>query len=85
MTRKIRDLKVDLREAGFVRYSARGKGSYEVWAYRYNAAIAVNVAGHDRDDADQYLEKQVREAIAAARAWEEQTNGSGCLVNRSDP
>jgi hypothetical protein len=49
-----------------------------------NAAIAAHLAGHDRDDADHYLEKQVRESIAAARAWEEHINGNGESADRSD-
>jgi predicted RNA binding protein YcfA (HicA-like mRNA interferase family) len=65
MPRKIRQLKADLRRAGFELEDDRGKGSHEVWAHnRSNQTIVI--AGKDGDDAKPYQEKQVRRAIRLA-------------------
>jgi predicted RNA binding protein YcfA (HicA-like mRNA interferase family) len=71
MPRKIRQLKADLRRAGFVVEPIRGKGSHVLWAHRSHPGISVNLAGHDGDDAHRYQEREVREAIAEIRAKEE--------------
>jgi predicted RNA binding protein YcfA (HicA-like mRNA interferase family) len=65
MPRKIRQLKADLRRAGFEQPADRGKGSHAFWVH---AATGVNVtvSGHDGDDAKAYQEKEVRVAIATA-------------------
>lgn len=72
MPRKIRQLKADLRRAGFEIEPARGKGSHARWTHRYHPGIGVTLSGHDGDDAEYYQERQVREAIAAASAKEEE-------------
>ena len=53
MPRKIRQLKADLRSAGFVESSERGKGT-----------VRVILSGHDGADVKPYQEREVREAIA---------------------
>ena len=72
MPRKIRELKADLRKAGFIIEPKRGKGSHARWVHRYHPEIGLTLAGHDGDDAQHYQERQLREAIAHARAKEEE-------------
>jgi hypothetical protein len=67
MPRKIRQLKADLRRAGFVERKGRGKGSHTMWEHARLPEITVVLAGRDGDDADHYQEKQIREAIARAQ------------------
>lgn len=66
MPRKIRQLKADLRKAGFVALPRRGKGSHAIWKHAASGA-EVNLAGADGADARQYQEREVRDAIAQAR------------------
>lgn len=72
MPRKIRHLKADRRAAGFAIEPDRGKGSHARWVHRRHPEIGVTLSGHDGDDAQDYQERQVREAIASARAKEEE-------------
>lgn len=64
MPRKIRQLRSDLRRAGFVEQRERGKGSHARWYHPAAPEITVTLAGHDGDDAKAYQENQVRKAIA---------------------
>jgi predicted RNA binding protein YcfA (HicA-like mRNA interferase family) len=64
MPRKKRQLKADLRRAGFVVDKNRGKGSHTIWEHSQFPDITVALSGHDGDDADHYEEKLVRLAIA---------------------
>lgn len=64
MPRKIRQLKADLRRAGFVAEPKRGKGSHTVWVHEHEPGITVVLAGQDGDDAKLYQERDVRNAIA---------------------
>ena len=66
MPRKIRQLKADLKEAGFVELKGRGKDSHTVWEH-LNSVTAVTLSGQNGDDVDPYPERQVRAAIARAR------------------
>lgn len=68
MPRKIRQLKSDLKKAGFVERPDRGKGSHAFWVHPEQTGVSVTVAGHDGDDAKGYQEKQVREAIARTQS-----------------
>jgi hypothetical protein len=54
LPRKIRDLKADLRRAGFTEVKGGGKGN-------------VIISGHDGNDADRYQEQDVRLAIASVK------------------
>lgn len=64
MPRKIRQLKADLRKAGF---SERpGKGSHTNWAHPLVPG-GVTISGHDGDDAKPYQEQAVREALQKVR------------------
>jgi len=66
MPRKIRELKADLRRAGFVSDSKRGKGSHSVWRHPAVSEAEVTLAGHDGDDAQPYQEREVRRALEEA-------------------
>jgi predicted RNA binding protein YcfA (HicA-like mRNA interferase family) len=62
MPRKIRELKADLRQAGF--YMKPGKGSHTNWFHaRY--AGCVTISGADGGDAARYQEVIVAKAIDA--------------------
>ena len=67
MPRKKRQLKSDLRKAGFHERSDRAKGSHSYWYYPMFSDIVVIISGHDGDDAKPYDEKNVRDAIAEIR------------------
>ena len=62
MPRKIRQLKADLRKAGFLALPRRGKGSHAIWKHAKSGA-EVNLAGSDGADAHYYQEREVRDAI----------------------
>lgn len=66
MAKKIRELKSMLRKAGF---SYRpGKGDHTIWMHVKIPGEKVTLAGNDGDDAQKYLEKQVKRAIRDAEA-----------------
>jgi predicted RNA binding protein YcfA (HicA-like mRNA interferase family) len=50
-----------LRKAGFA--FRPGKGSHTIWSHPSLPGTKVTLAGHDGDDAKDYLEKQVKQAI----------------------
>jgi predicted RNA binding protein YcfA (HicA-like mRNA interferase family) len=66
--RKIRELKADLRRAGFI--ERPGKGSHTVWQHP-RLTNSLTLSGGDRDDALPYQEKDVRLALVAVRRAEE--------------
>jgi predicted RNA binding protein YcfA (HicA-like mRNA interferase family) len=61
MPRKLRQLRADLRAAGFA--LVRQVGSHETW--RHSSGEKVTLAGADGDDAQRYQERQVRAARVA--------------------
>jgi hypothetical protein len=63
LLRKIRQLKADLRRAGFVEHADRGKGGHGMWFHPVVTGVSVNLSGRDGDDAQPYQERQVRDAI----------------------
>jgi predicted RNA binding protein YcfA (HicA-like mRNA interferase family) len=64
MPRKIRELKRDLRQAGFMMRA--GKGNHSVWRHpEYDRNVAIS--GNDGTDAPAYLEREVQTAISAVR------------------
>ncbi len=65
MPRKVRQLKADLRRAGFVSDLKRGKGSHSVWLHPLAPRNEVTLSGHDGDDAQPYQEREVRRALDA--------------------
>ena len=64
MPRKLRQLKADLRKAGFV--ERPGKGSHTNWTHAL-VPIGVTLSGHDGDEAKPYQERDVREALRTLR------------------
>ena len=72
MPRKIRQLKADLRNAGFIEQRDRGKGSHTRWVHPAVPGSAVTVSGHDGDDAKAFQERDIRNAMARV----EQTTAS---------
>lgn len=63
MPRKLRQLRADLRRAGYVLDPKRGKGSHTWWVHPKIPGYAVNISGHDGDDAKRYQERDVTEAL----------------------
>jgi predicted RNA binding protein YcfA (HicA-like mRNA interferase family) len=74
MPRKVRELRRDLRRAGYYQVKGGGKGSHTKWKHPL-VPDAVTLSGADGDDAHPYQERRVREAIAAARETERQQKG----------
>lgn len=66
MPRKLRQLKADLRRAGWVLKGDAGKGSHERWVHPDVPGIQVTLSGRDGDDAKHYQERDVANAIAAS-------------------
>jgi predicted RNA binding protein YcfA (HicA-like mRNA interferase family) len=58
---KIRQLKADLRKAGFE--SRPGKGCHVVFRHPLVPSLEVTIAGQDGDDAEKYQLKEVRNAL----------------------
>ncbi|MBW2011719.1 MAG: type II toxin-antitoxin system HicA family toxin [Deltaproteobacteria bacterium] len=62
MPRKIRDLIKKLRDVGFTEIRAAGKGSHRKFIHdKYPGAVTIS--GKSGDDAKQYQEKQIKQAI----------------------
>ncbi|HEX5503235.1 MAG TPA: type II toxin-antitoxin system HicA family toxin [Thermomicrobiales bacterium] len=64
MPRKIRQLKADLRRAGFM--WRPGKGSHTVWGHEL-IPDQVTLSGKDGDDARDYQERTVQALLAKVR------------------
>jgi hypothetical protein len=60
MPRKLRELRADLRRAGF--RNRGGRGDHQNWEHP-RVAKSVGLAGQDGDDAQPYQERAVRVAI----------------------
>ena len=67
MPRKIRELKAELRKAGFTWRT--GKGSHTVWHHPL-VPSRITLAGSDGDDAQPYQEKEVRSVLEQLRAMQ---------------
>lgn len=67
MPRKIRQLRGDLRRSGFVLNPKRGKGSHTWWTHPKLPGYSVNISGNEGDDARQYQERAVQEALERVR------------------
>jgi predicted RNA binding protein YcfA (HicA-like mRNA interferase family) len=68
MPRKIRELRADLRRAGFSERA--GKGSHAVWHHPLVTQQVV-LAGADGDDAKRYQERILRAALLQLRQAQE--------------
>ncbi len=74
MPRKIRELRRDLRRAGYHEVKGGGKGSHTKWKHPLVPG-AVTLSGGDGADAQGYQERRVREAIDEARDAEQRQKG----------
>jgi predicted RNA binding protein YcfA (HicA-like mRNA interferase family) len=71
MPRKVRQLKADLRWAGFIQRPA--KGSHTRWYHPLLPAERVTISGNDGDDARRYQDEEVQDVLAKlAEILEEQ-------------
>jgi hypothetical protein len=68
MPRKVRQLKRDLRRAGFIEQPRRGKGSHSYWTHPEFPEVFVNLSGNDGSDAKPYQEEEARTAIKKTEA-----------------
>jgi hypothetical protein len=66
MVRKLRELRRDLRSAGFELIADRGKGDHELWRHAATN-ITVGLDGKDSNDAKHYQEREVKQAINESR------------------
>ena len=64
MPPKIRELKKQLRDAGFT--ERKGKGSHTNWKHPA-VADKVTIAGKNGSDAQKYQERQVKDAILGSK------------------
>lgn len=64
MPRKLRQLRVDLRRAGW--NIVRQAGRHQIWKHPLLPGREVNMAGQDGADAYPYQERDVREAVRLA-------------------
>jgi predicted RNA binding protein YcfA (HicA-like mRNA interferase family) len=69
MPRKVRQLIAEIRRAGFILLPRRGKGSHMIWEHPASGT-RLTLSGHTGADADDYQERDVREAIAKVRRLE---------------
>jgi predicted RNA binding protein YcfA (HicA-like mRNA interferase family) len=66
MSRKIKELIQDLKNAGFYEIPGGGKGSHRKFTHA-NYAGAVTLSGKSGDDAKPYQEKQVKQAVETVK------------------
>jgi predicted RNA binding protein YcfA (HicA-like mRNA interferase family) len=64
MPRKLRELRPDLRKAGFV--LARQRGSHQVWQFPEIDDAEIVLSGGDDDDAKPYQERDVKRIVERA-------------------
>lgn len=63
MPRKIRQLKADLRRAGFL--DRGGRSGHTNWTHPLLPGLRLTLAGNDGDDARQYNERELAAILAA--------------------
>ena len=61
MPPKIRQLKTQLRKAGF--YARSAKGSHTKWVHTQFAQVSVTLSGKDGNDAKQYQIEDIQDAL----------------------
>jgi predicted RNA binding protein YcfA (HicA-like mRNA interferase family) len=66
MPRKLRQLRADLRKAGW--YIDHQTGSHQRWKHLLLPSDDVTLAGSDGSDAKPYQERDVREAVKRVHA-----------------
>jgi predicted RNA binding protein YcfA (HicA-like mRNA interferase family) len=70
MPRKIRELKAELSQKGFMFLPKRGKGSHERWRHPL-LNKTLTIPGKDGDDVPLYLEKQLRNLLVELKNLEQ--------------
>ena len=75
MPRKIRELRRDLRHAGWT--IDHQTGSHQRWRHTLVSDLDITLAGADGDDAKPYMEKDVREAVRRAKVAEDAQKQKG--------
>ena len=65
MPRKLRELRADLRRAGW--QQVRQTGSHQTWQHPDVPGVSIRLSGNDGDEAKPYQEKDVARAIDVAR------------------
>lgn len=75
MPRKVRELKADLKRAGYRQLQRRGKGSHTVWKHPLVAG-SLPLSGADGDDAKPYQEDDVRTWLEKAQIAEQEARGN---------
>ena len=66
MSRKIKELIQDLKNAGFYEIPGGGKGSHRKFTHA-NYAGAMTLSGKSGDDAKPYQEKQAKQAVETVK------------------
>ena len=66
MSRKIKELIQDLKNAGFYEIPGGGKGSHHKFTHA-NYAGAMTLSGKSGDDAKPYQEKQAKQAVETVK------------------
>lgn len=64
LPRKIRQLREDLKQAGFLELHRRGKGDHQIFQHPDHADLRVQLDGHPGDDAHFYQEKNLARALS---------------------
>lgn len=62
MPRKVREVRKDYKQAGFIEKRSRGKGSH--WKYIHPLGVVATVSGRDGADAQAYQENQLKQKLA---------------------
>ncbi|MBD2424726.1 type II toxin-antitoxin system HicA family toxin [Phormidium sp. FACHB-1136] len=70
MPRKIRELKAELSQKGFIFLPKRGKGSHERWKHPL-LNKTLTIPGKDGDDVPLYLEKQLKKLLVELKNLEQ--------------
>ncbi len=70
MPRKIRELKAQIAQEGFIYLPKRGKGSHECWVHPL-IRKTLTIPGKDGSDVPAYLEKQLIRLLIELEAQRE--------------
>jgi hypothetical protein len=74
MPRKLRELRAELRSAGFA--VDHQTGSDQVWKHPQVTGVSANLAGKDRADARPYQEREVQDTLRRLREAQSGRNQS---------
>ena len=66
MPRKVRELKADLRRAGFLEVRGRGKGSHSFWRHPAFPDLRATLSGQDGQDVRDYQEAHIALVVTEA-------------------